>query len=69
MSREGSQTKQPVPEEDSGPSRKHTPSPSEKVEGTFDPFERVEFDRAAEEPSDRGEARSAGKTPGKAKGA
>ena len=68
MTREGSQTRQPVPQEDSGPPRTHTPSASEKAEGTPNPFERVEFDRAAEEPADRGEGKVCWQTPGKAEG-
>ena len=32
MTRDGSETRQPVPEEDSGPPRPHTPSPVEDVE-------------------------------------
>ena len=69
MSREGSQTRQPVPQEDSGPPLTHTPSSSEKADGERNPFERVEVDRAAEEPADRGEGKVCRQTPGKAEGA
>jgi hypothetical protein len=68
MTREDSQTRQPIPEEDSGPPRAHTPSPSEQAEGNLNPFERAEFDKASEEPADRGEGKVAWRTPGKAEG-
>jgi hypothetical protein len=38
MTREGSQTRMSVPEEDSGPPRPHTPSPSEQADGSPEPI-------------------------------
>ena len=67
MIREGSQTRQPVPEEDSGPPRAHTPSSSEQAEGNLNPFERADSIKRPKSRRIAERARSPGEHPARPK--